>query len=101
MLLGPVDGGQLGFLGADFGCELSENAVVYELLMGPSVVELEPVAPATATPPLVHVAQLPFEPTYWTVRVSDAFGSTIMAHPRVVASRMTAAPRRASHRVAP
>jgi hypothetical protein len=81
-LVGPDDDAELPPAGASLSCERSENAVGYILLTGPSPEQLSAVSAETDQPPTLHLTELPFQPTYWTVRVRDAHGSTIEAAPR-------------------
>jgi hypothetical protein len=64
-------------------CTPSENAVRYQLLLGSDpyrVMDYHIVA-ETPGPPEAVVTKLPFERTWWTVRVYDAQGSSIYADP--------------------
>lgn len=64
-------------------CEPSENAVGYELLFGPGPYRVMDyiVVSDTHAPPVETVQSIPFPVTWWTIRVRDAFGSTIYADP--------------------
>lgn len=75
-----------GMEGVVLSCRGSENAVGYELLLGsePHRVAHYAVASDTPDPPDVIVTTLPYEETWWTVRVRDEFGSTIYADPRLL-----------------
>jgi len=69
--------------GAVLTCHESENAVGYELLLGPEphrVAQYEIISD-TPTPPLDVIEGLPWEETWWTIRVRDQHGSTIYADP--------------------
>jgi hypothetical protein len=83
-LLGPDDGAALSAGGDVLTCATSEHAARYELLFGPDSDHLTMLVSQTPDPPDVLVAELPFEPTYWTVRVVDAHGSTLFAPPRAL-----------------
>jgi hypothetical protein len=64
-------------------CEESENAVGYQLLAGSdpyNVADYSIVADGNS-PPAITVAMLPSSDTWWTVKVRDAYGSTIYADP--------------------
>jgi hypothetical protein len=80
-LVGPVDTGVGGQ--AMLTCKPSENAVRYQLLFGadPYRVMDYNVVVETPGPPDTIITALPFEPTWWTVRVYDAIGSSIYADP--------------------
>jgi hypothetical protein len=82
-LVGPPDGSVLDANGVILSCEVSENAVGYQLLLGsePHRVMDYTVVSDTAEPPSELMTELPFVKTYWTVRVYDEFGSTIYADP--------------------
>jgi hypothetical protein len=64
-------------------CEESENAVGYQLLAGsdPYNVADYNIVAESSYPPEVTVAMLPSSDTWWTVKVRDAYGSTIYADP--------------------
>lgn len=80
-LVGPVEADASGQ--AMLTCEFSRNAVTYQLLFGgdPDRVMDYEVISETPGPPDAVVTELPFETTWWTVRVADAYGSTIYADP--------------------
>jgi hypothetical protein len=64
-------------------CEESENAVGYQLLSGSdpyNVADYSIVADGNS-PPAITVAMLPSSDTWWTIKVRDAYGSTIYADP--------------------
>jgi hypothetical protein len=64
-------------------CEESENAVGYQLISGSdpyNIADYNIVADSNS-PPEVTVAMLPSSDTWWTVKVRDAYGSTIYADP--------------------
>ena len=64
-------------------CKESENAVGYQLLFGPDPYRVMDynIISDTLTPPSKVITTLPFEETWWTVRVRDQYGSTIYANP--------------------
>ncbi len=80
-LLRPVDVGDPN--GAVLTCAESENAVGYQLLFGsdPYRVMDYNIVSDTLAPPNEVITSLPFEETWWTVRVYDQYGSTIHADP--------------------
>jgi hypothetical protein len=80
-LVGPLSTGVAGEV--KLTCKPSENAVRYQLLLGPDpyrVMDYEVVS-ETPGPPEALVRELPFARTWWTVRVYDAYGSSIYADP--------------------
>lgn len=83
-LVGPLDIGDPN--GLLFTCQESENAVGYELLFGadPYRVMDYHIISDTPTPPHEVVSVRAFAETWWTVRVRDAFGSTIYADPVLI-----------------
>ncbi len=83
-LVGPVDVGNPN--GAILTCEESENAIGYQLLFGSNSCRVMDYAIVcdTATPPDEIITTLPFEKTWWTVRVYDEYGSTIYADPKPI-----------------
>lgn len=85
-LTGPADGSTLAPQGAVFGCQTVENAVRYQLLFGydPSRVMDYNIISDTTNPPSQLISTLPATNTWWTVRASDQFGSTIYADPRLI-----------------
>lgn len=85
-LIGPANGSVVWPQGAVLSCKESHQATSYELLFGPDPAGMTIVVSETPAPPVFVVDDLPFSPTYWTVRVRDAFGSTIFAPPRAVFS---------------
>ncbi len=80
-LVGPLSTGVAGEV--RLTCKPSENAVRYQLLLGsdPYRVMDYNVVSETPGPPEAVVTKLPFERTWWTVRVYDAYGSSIYADP--------------------
>jgi hypothetical protein len=82
-LIGPLDGAVLDANGAVLSCEVSENAIGYQLLFGsePYRVMDYMIVSDTPAPPSEVITSFPYEQTWWTVRVYDAFGSTIYADP--------------------
>ncbi len=85
-LVGPEDSTFVDANGAVFSCEESENAVGYQLLFGsdPFRVMDYMIISNTLEPPTDVIKSFPYEQTWWTVRVYDAFGSTIYADPLCV-----------------
>ncbi len=83
-LIGPTDGAVVWQQGAVLSCEENRHATSYELLFGPDPAEMTMMVSDSSTPPGFLVDDLPFSPTYWTIRVRDAHGSTIFAPPRAV-----------------
>lgn len=81
MLVGPVDLGDPN--GAVLTCEDSENTVGYQLLFGsdPYRVMDYDIISDTPAPPNDAITALPFDETWWTVRVRDKYGSTLYADP--------------------
>ena len=80
-LVGPVDVGEPN--GAVLTCEESENAAGYQLLFGPDpyrVMDYDIISD-TPAPPNEVIITLPFDETWWTVKVRDQYGSTIYADP--------------------
>lgn len=82
-LIGPADGTIVDANGVIFGCEVSENAIGYQLLFGsdPYRVMDYLVISDTLEPPTNVITSFPYEQTWWTVQVYDSFGSTIYADP--------------------
>ncbi len=80
-LVGPVDVGNPN--GVVLTCAESENALRYQLLFGsdPYRVMDYNIVSDTFAPPDKVITVLPYDETWWTVRVSDSYGSTIYADP--------------------
>jgi hypothetical protein len=90
-LIGPENGTLADANGVVLSCEVSDNAVGYQLLFGPTAHDLNYLASYTPGPPEEVITEFPFETTYWTIRVHDEYGSTIYADPiRVESSNVTA-----------
>jgi hypothetical protein len=82
-LIGPPDAAIVDSNGVVLSCEVSENAIGYQLLFGsePYRVMDYMVVSDTPEPPTEVITTFPFEQTFWTVRIYDEFGSTIYADP--------------------
>jgi parallel beta-helix repeat protein len=82
-LIGPEDGSIVDVNGAVFSCEVSENAIGYQLLFGPDPYRVMDyyVISDTPNPPSEAINSSPFEQTWWTVKAYDQYGSTIYADP--------------------
>ncbi len=80
-LVGPLSTGVAGQV--RLTCKPSENAVRYQLLLGPDPYRVMDynVVSETPGPPESVITKLPFERTWWTVRAYDAYGSSIYADP--------------------
>lgn len=80
-LVGPVNVDYTN--GVVLTCRESENAVGYQLLFGtdPYRVMDYYIISDTPEPPNEVITTLPFEETWWTVRVHDQYGSSIYADP--------------------
>jgi parallel beta-helix repeat protein len=80
-LLRPIDIGDPN--GPVLTCMESENAVGYQLLLGrdPLRVMDFQIISDTPAPPNEVITSVPYEQTWWTVRVYDQYGSTIYADP--------------------
>jgi hypothetical protein len=81
-LVGPIKAGDPN--GVILTCEESENAVSYQLLFGPDPYDLTDyyIVSETTEPPHKVITTFPFDETWWTVKVTDQYGSTIYADPR-------------------
>ena len=91
-LVGPVDVGDPN--GALLTCEESENAVGYQLLFGPDPYRVMDyyIISDTPAPPNEVITTLPFDETWWTVKVRDQYGSTIYADPIFIDASMLSFP---------
>lgn len=100
-LTGPADGSVVWPHGAVLSCEESRHATSYELLFGPSPAEMTIAVVETSYPPEFMVEDLPFSPTYWTIKVRDAHGSTTFARPRSIDMTEVDPVRRSHRRASP
>jgi len=91
-LVGPVDVGDPN--GVLLTCDESENAIGYQLLFGPDPYRVMDyyIISDTPTPPNEVITTLPFEETWWTVKVYDQYGSTIYADPIYIDASMLSFP---------
>jgi predicted outer membrane repeat protein len=82
-LIGPRYNSFVDANGALFSCEVSENAVGYQLLFGPDPYRVMDyyIVSDTPSPPNEIITTFPFKETWWTVKVRDQYGSTIYADP--------------------
>jgi hypothetical protein len=64
-------------------CKASDNAIGYELLLGPDPYRVMDYNIVSDTPirPREVITNFPFEETWWTIRARDQHGSTIYADP--------------------
>ncbi len=85
-LIGPVKVGDSN--GVVLTCKKSENAVSYQLLFGPNPYCLMDyyIVSETPEPPNEVITTFPFEETWWTIKVTDQYGSTIYADPRRISA---------------
>jgi hypothetical protein len=90
-LVGPADGTLADANGVVLSCEISDNAVGYQLLFGPTAHDLNYLASYTPNPPEEVITEFPFETTYWTIRVCDEYGSSVYADPIRIKSGNVAA----------
>jgi len=100
-LIGPESGAVAGPQGAVLTCDKSQHATSYELLFGPDPAEMTISFSETTDPPDFVISEFPFSPTFWTIRVRDAYGSTIFAQPRAIYKSDTEPIRRANRRAIP
>jgi hypothetical protein len=82
-LIDPADGDTIDSNGVVLTCQLSENAVGYQLLVGadPHRVMDFNVISDTPGPPTELITEVPEGAIYWTIKVRDQWGSTIYADP--------------------
>jgi hypothetical protein len=82
-LVGPEDGAFVDANGVVLSCEVSANAIGYQLLFGsePYRVMDYTIVSDTPEPPSEVITTFPFEQTFWIVRAYDEYGSTIYADP--------------------
>lgn len=80
-LVGPADGSTVDPNGAVFSCEVSENAVGYQLLFGPDPQHVDYLVSDSNQPPTEIISDFYVNPTYWTIKARDEYGTTIHADP--------------------
>jgi hypothetical protein len=80
-LTGSADGNTVDANGAVLSCQPSQNAVKYQLLMGPDPYTMNLMICETNQPPQICIGTFPYETTYWTIKAYDQFGSSIFADP--------------------
>ena len=81
-LIGPADGAVVDADGALLTCQVSENAVGYQLLFGPKPQNMDYIILDTNEPPTETITAWPFAQTWWTIKARDQYGTTIFADPR-------------------
>jgi hypothetical protein len=91
-LIGAPDGYDAGTHEALLWCLPCENAVKYELLMGPDKHSMIYKICESNQPIQKFVIEFPFKNTYWTIKSYDQFGSSIFADPIVIKSDNIARP---------
>jgi hypothetical protein len=91
-VLRPIDVGDPN--GAVLTCEESENAVGYQLLFGsdPYRVMDYNIISDTPIPPNEVITTLPYDDTWWTIKVRDQYGSTIYADPKHIYTHVLSIP---------
>ncbi len=75
-LIGPSDEAIVDADGVVLSCEITENAIGYQLLFGsePYRVTDYMIVSDTPVPPSEVITSFPYEHTWWTIQVYDAFG---------------------------
>ena len=91
-LAGPADGNILDANGAILGCLPCENAVRYELFIGPDEYSMDYKICESNQPIDSFMDTFPFKETYWTVKAYDQFGSSIYADPILIKAENVARP---------
>ena len=84
-LSGPANGALATPRRVVFTCTTSVlNAVKYQILVGPDAQHVTTVAWEGPAHPTNALPNLPFGQTWWTIRVTDAYGTSSWADPRYV-----------------
>ncbi|HBG26178.1 MAG TPA: hypothetical protein DDX75_03700 [Phycisphaerales bacterium] len=91
-LTGIPDGSDIGEEYAVLGCLPCENAVKYELLMGPDKYSMIYKICESGQPIEKTMDAFPYKNTYWTIKCYDQFGSSIYADPILIKSDNIAKP---------
>ena len=63
-------------------CATVTNAVKFQLLIGPDPQRVFSLVSEGSAPPTNALAQLPYGRTWWTIRATDAYGTSSWADPR-------------------
>ncbi|MHC4702805.1 MAG: right-handed parallel beta-helix repeat-containing protein, partial [Planctomycetota bacterium] len=92
-LVGPADGDTVDANGVVLSCQVCQNVVGYQLLVGPNPHDLKYIISDTPTPPENVITAFPHETIYWTIKVRDQYGSTIFPDPvRIESETVSAQP---------
>jgi hypothetical protein len=92
-LVGPADGDTVDANGVVLSCQVCQNVVGYQLLVGPNPHDLKYIISDTPTPPENVITAFPHETIYWTIKVRDQYGSTIFPDPvRIKSQNVVAQP---------
>lgn len=83
-LNGPANGTLATPRRTIFSCLPVTNSVKYQVFIGPDAQHVTSLAWEGSAPPANSLASLPFSKTWWTIRASDAYGTTSWADPRYV-----------------
>ncbi|MFC1605105.1 hypothetical protein ACFL5F_08780, partial [Planctomycetota bacterium] len=90
-LVGPADGDTVDANGVVLSCQVCQNVVGYQLLVGPNPHDLKYIISDTPTPPENVITAFPHETIYWTIKVRDQYGSTIFPDPVRIESQTVSA----------
>jgi hypothetical protein len=91
ILVGPADGDTVDANGVVLSCQVCQNVVGYQLLVGPNPHDLKYIISDTPTPPENVITAFPHETIYWTIKVRDQYGSTIFPDPVRIESQSVSA----------
>lgn len=83
-LIGPTNRAMAAGGQTLLSCQPVVNAARYQILIGSNARQVDRVAWEGKTPPEQALAELPFSTTWWTVRVTDAYGTSSWGDPRSV-----------------
>jgi len=83
-LIGPTNGTFATEGSVVFSCQPVVNAAKYEILVGQNAQNVRQVAWEGSAPPDRPMLKLPFLKTWWTIRATDAWGTTSWADSRYI-----------------
>jgi hypothetical protein len=83
-LIGPTNGTLAAASRVVFSSQPVVNAAKYQILVGSNAGRVDRVAWEGSAPPNQPLLRLPFVKTWWTIRATDAYGTTSWADPRYI-----------------
>lgn len=81
-LIGPDNETVVEAEGTLLTCEKTTNSISYHLIFGSEPEKMETIISKTDKPPAEVIKDFPFNPTYWTIKTFDTFGSSTYSDPK-------------------